>query len=142
MTANNNKRVKLAAPTVILLDARAKKTEAVVVASKETSHDLLRKFQNYERLEEELSHGNIGGRPIQMTIWRGRHWQVIKSKVRFNQVKDEVTDLLREHPSFRAYDWEGKLLAINECYEAAQKEVPPGIYLCSPEDASTQLPLL
>jgi hypothetical protein len=152
LASDQGKRLKLTAPTTILEEARAQKLDTALVVSRLSAGEVIRQLEDFEEPGEELRHKEPqpsltvneivkrNGKPIQISIWDGSDWKTAARNVTYSQIVEKVRYYMYKVKGVRPYDWEGTRLAVEECFQGAQNDSPPTLYLCLPEQASSVFP--
>jgi hypothetical protein len=152
LASDQGKRLKLAAPTTILEEARAQKLDVALVVSRLNAGEVIRQLEDFEEPGEELRHKEPqpsltvdelkkrNGKPIQISIWDGSNWKIAARNVTYSQTEEKVRYYMYRVKGVRPYDWDGTRLAVEECFHGAQDDSPPTLYLCPPEQASFVFP--
>ena len=153
LASNQGKRLKVAAPTTILEKARAQKINMALVVSRLNAGVVIRQLEDFEEPGEELRHKEPqpsltvneivkrNGKPIQISIWDGSNWKIAARNVTYSQTEEKVRFYMLKVKRVRAYDCEGTRLDVEDCFRGAQKDSPPTLYLCLPEQASSAIEL-
>jgi hypothetical protein len=151
-TSDHGKRLKLTAPVTIIDKARDQKLGTALVVPKEKAGEITRQLENSkgnsEELGEELFHKEPqpsltvdemvkrNGNPVRISIWERGEWKNLQGKFTYDQTMVKVRELMRNkgvHP----YDINEKQLTLESCFLDTQKDNPPTIYLCLPEQVSS-----
>jgi hypothetical protein len=147
VASDQGKRIKLAAPTTILEKARAQKLDIAVVVPRLDAGEVIRRLEDFEEPGEELRHKEPqpsltvneivkrNGRPIQISIWDGSNWKIAATNVTYSLTEEKVRFYMLKVKGVRPYDYEGTRLNVEDCFRGAQKDSPPTLYLCLPEQA-------
>ncbi len=152
VASDQGKRIKLAAPTTILEDARAQKLDMALVVSRLDAGEVIRQLEDFEEPGEELRHKEPqpsltvdglkkrNGKPIQISILVEGDWKTAARNVTYSQTEEKVRYYMYRVKGVRPYDWDGNLLAVEEWFHGAQDDSPPTLYLCLPEQAPFVFP--
>jgi hypothetical protein len=150
---DQGKRIKLAAPTTILEEARAQKLDTALVVSRLNAGVVVRQLEDFEEPGEELRHKELqpsltvddivkrNGKPIQILIWDESKWKVAAKNVTYSQTEDKVRFYMLKAKGVRPHNCEGTRLNVEDCFRGAQKDSPPTLYLCLPEQAGSAIEL-
>jgi hypothetical protein len=153
LASDQGKRLKLAAPTTILEEARAQKLDMALVVSRLDAGEVVRQLEGFEEPGEELRHKEPqpsltvneivkrNGKPIRILIWDGSNWKTGAEKVTYSRTEEKVRFYMLKVKGVRPYDCEGTRLNVEDCFRGAQKDSPPTLYLCLPEQASSAIEL-
>jgi len=153
LASDQGKRLKLAAPTTILEEARAQKIDVAVVVPRLNAGEVIRQLEDFEEPGEELRHKEPqpsltvdeivkrNGNPIQISIWDGINWKIAAKNVTYSLTEEKVRFYMLKVKGVRPYDCEGTRLNVEDCFRGAQKDSPPTLYLCLPEQASSAIEL-
>jgi hypothetical protein len=153
LTREQGKGLKLTAPTTILEEARSQKLDTALMVSQHRAGELIRRFEDCEGSEQELQHKDphrirtgmevvkFNAKPITISIWEEGDWKIAERNVTQGRTEERIRYYVSRHKGLRPYDWEGKALSIEECFDAAQSDFPPTVYLSTPEQASSIFPI-
>jgi len=153
LASDQGKRLKLAAPTAILEEARALGLGAALVVSRLNAGDVIRQLEDFEEPGEELRHKEPqpsltvneivrrNGKPIQISIWDGSNWKTAARNVTYSKTEERVRFYMFKNKGVCPYDCEGTRLDVEDCFRGAQMDSPPTLYLCLLEQASSALEL-
>jgi hypothetical protein len=154
--SDHGKRLKLIAPVTIMDKARDQELDTALVVPKEKAGEITRQLENSkensEELGEELYHKEPqpsltvdemvkrNGNPVRISIWERGEWKNLQGKFTYGQTMVKVRELMR-NKGVRPYDINEKQLTLESCFLDAQKDNPPTIYLCLPEQAGSAFQL-
>ena len=153
LASDQGKRLKLAAPTTILEEARAQKIDVAVVVPRLNAGEVIRQLEDFEEPGEELRHKEPqpsltvneivrrNGKPIQISIWDGSNWKTAARNVTYSKTEERVRFYMFKNKGVCPYDCEGTRLDVEDCFRGAQMDSPPTLYLCLLEQASSALEL-
>ncbi len=153
LARDKGKRLKLAAPTTVLEEACAQKLDIALVVSRLDAGEVIRKLEDFEDPGEELRHKELqpsltvneivrrSGKPIKIAIWDRSNWKTAAKNLTYSQTEEKVGFYMLKVKGVRPYDCEGTCLNVEDCFRGAQKDSPPTLYLCLPEQASSAIEL-
>ena len=153
LVRDNGKRLKLIAPTRVLEDARAQNLDTALVVSQGDTGDLIRRLEDSDESEEDLPHKapsyfNTGmevvkfnAKPIEIQIWDKVKWKIIERNVGYRDTEARIRHYMGKFEGLYPFDLEGRLLSVEECFEGAQNDYPPTVYLAHPEQSSSLFPI-
>jgi hypothetical protein len=153
LTADDGKRLKLTAPVRIIEEAHSQNLDAALVVLRQNTGDLIRQFEENDDLEEELSYRGphrfrtgkeivkFNAYPIQIHIWCDDRWIIAERKVGRPQTEARIRYHVDKSPGLRPFDFEGSLLTVEGCFDSAQMDTPPTVYLARPEQAWMLFPI-
>ena len=154
LTKEKGKRLKLTAPITILEEARSQRLDTALIVSQHSVRELIRRFEDCEGSEQELQHVDPhrvhtgmelvqynAAKPIMISIWEDGEWKIEERNVTHNQTEERIRYFTSKYKSLRPYDFEGNSLSIEECFDAAQSDFPPTVYLSTPEQATSLFPI-
>jgi hypothetical protein len=153
LIADRGKRLKLTAPTSILEQARSQNLDAALVVSQQNAKELIGRFQDCNKPEEELRHkiprqihtgmemAKFNAKPIVISIWDDGIWKIAERNVTYGQTEEKLGYYMDKYKGLRPFDFEGRQMSIEECFDGAQNDYPPTVYLAHPEEASALFPI-
>ena len=141
LVRDGGKRLKLSAPTTIVAEAHAQKNDTTIAVSRRSVQQITQQFEGFTEYSSASKQSNLANlKPVHISVWKNGNF-TLETSVTRQETKEAVVSLKLSHPGFESYDWEGNMVSSKDCFDAAQNDVPPTIYLCPPEEASKVFPM-
>lgn len=153
LIGDRGKRLKLTAPTSLIKQAQLQNLNAALVVSQQNAGELIRRFEDCNEPEEELRHkiprqvhtgmemAKFNANPIQISIWDDGIWKTAERNVTYGQTVEKVGYYMNKYKGLRPFDFEGVQKSVEECFDGAQNDFPPTIYLADPQKVDGLFPV-
>jgi hypothetical protein len=153
LTRDRGKRLKLTAPTRLFEEARSQNLDTALVVSQQNAGELIRQFEGCDEPEEEfrrkiphqihtgMEMAKSNAKPILISIWDDGSWKIAQRNVTYGQTEEKLRYYMGKRNGLRPFDFEGRQMPVKECFDGAQNDCPPTVYLARQEEASALFPI-
>lgn len=140
ITTDEGKRMRLTAFMTVLEEARTYRCDTAIVVDRNKATQVIRKFGDHiDSLFMNIQLPKVDENPIRIMIRESNNWKTIDDDVSRETAATAVTYYMSTREDLHPYDWEGNPSSAESCFNDAQREFPPTIYLCTPNDAQEHL---
>jgi hypothetical protein len=142
--SDRGKRLKLTAPATILDEARLQRLDTALRVPQSNPRALMHELEDCQgptHVHTGMEVVKFNARPIEIKILEHDEWRIARKKVSYGETEEWIRYYLLRHKSYRPYDMDGCELSMSECFNAAQKDSPPTVYLAHPDVADSVFPI-
>jgi hypothetical protein len=153
LVKSGDKRLKLTSAIQLLEEAGSQNLDTALVVPQGNAQELIDQFRDSDELEEELPHKvpqppktgmdvlESNAKPISISIWDEGMWKIAAKNIRQDQTELKIRFYMGRFKGFRPFDFEGNQLSVEECFNGAQNDCPPTVYLAHLEQQSDLFPV-